>query len=228
MQSLNGKESKITIILADDHKLFRKAIRDVLHEQKDFQVVAEAENGVEAVDFAIELTPDIVIMDISMPVLNGLEATRKIKDKCPQIATLVLTIHDDIEFIIGILEAGAAGYLTKNVSEDEIVIAIRSIMAGETVIATPIFQQVLQHSLRYSLKPLNWESKDKLTAREMDVLKLAAMGYSNKQISQKLNLSLSTVKFYMIEIFTKLNVSSRTEAVITALRARLINPQDLE
>jgi NarL family two-component system response regulator LiaR len=230
LESLSSEKSdkKITILMADDHPLFRKAVRDVLEKQNDFEVVVEANDGEEAVKLAAELKPDVIIMDISMPRLNGLEATRQLKAKCPSIIVLVLTIHNDIEHILSILEAGAAGYLTKSAAGDEVVTAIRSVVAGETVIATPIFQQVLQHTLRYPAKSLAFESKDKLTARELEVLKLAARGLSNKDISMQLNLSLRTVKGYMVEIFSKLHVSSRTEAVIIGLRAGLITPGDIE
>jgi NarL family two-component system response regulator LiaR len=221
-------DKKITILMADDHPLFRKAVRDLLEKHDDFKVVAEANDGEEAVRLAVEVSPDVVIMDISMPRLNGLDATREIKVKRPESAVLVLTIHNDIEHILSILEAGAAGYLTKSSSGDEVIAAIRSVVAGETVIANPIFHQVLRHTLRYSSKPLVLEGKDKLTARELEVLKLAARGLSNRDIAQKLNLSLRTVKGYMVDIFSKLHVSSRTEAVITGLRAGLISPTDIE
>jgi DNA-binding NarL/FixJ family response regulator len=222
-------DKAITILLADDHPLFRKAVRETLEKQADFTVIAEAGNGAEAVKLACELMPDMVIMDIGMPVLNGLQATQQIKAKCPGMAILVLTIYDDIEHILSILDAGAAGYLTKSVSyEDEIITAIRAISKGEIVMVTEIFTQVLKHALQYPLKPLVLDAKDTLTARELEILRLAARGLSNKDISHEMNLSLHTVKSYMVEIFAKLNVSSRTEAVITGLRARLITSDDIE
>lgn len=219
---------KITILLADDHPLLRKALRDLLEQQEDFEIVAEAGDGKEAVRLAIELVPDIIIMDIGMPELNGLEATRQIKAECPNIAILALTIHSDSEHILGILEAGAAGYLTKSVFSDEVVAAIRSVVAGETVIANPVFQQILKHALRYVTKPLGLGAGEKLTARELEILKLAARGMSNKAIAMELKLSLRTIKGYLVEIFSKLKVGSRTEAVITGLRAGFLNLKDLE
>lgn len=228
--SLDSTPSKrTTILLADDHPLFRKAVREILEKQDDFVVLAEAANGMDAVSLAIQLVPNVVIMDIGMPQLNGLEATQQIKAKCPQIAILVLTIYDDVEHILSILDAGAAGYLTKSVSyEDDIITAIRSIRTGEIVMAPGIFQQVLKHALRYPLKPLVLENKDMLTARELEILKLTAKGLSNKDISAKMNLSVYTIKSYMVEIFSKLNVCSRTEAVIVGLRTRLITSDDIE
>jgi DNA-binding NarL/FixJ family response regulator len=219
---------KTTILMADDHPLFRKAVHDVLEKQEDFKIIAEANNGIEAIDLSAQMNPDVVIMDISMPQINGLEATRRIKSKNPKIAVLVLTVHNDIEHILGILEAGAAGYLTKSASVEEIVNAIRSVVAGETVIATPVFQEVLKYTLKYPQKPLISEETNKLTIRELEVLKLAAKGFSNKEISQKLNLKLSTVKGYMVEIFLKMGVSSRTEAVIIGLRTGVITSLDIE
>ncbi len=221
-------QKEISILLADDHPLFRKAVRSVLEKQPEFKVVAEAANGIEAVQLSIQLVPDLVIMDISMPELNGLEAMREIKKECPQICVLVLTVHSDIEHIMSILEAGAAGYLTKSADDDEVIAAVYSVIAGETVIASHIFKEVLKRRLQYPFKRLILKGAEELTVREIEVLKLAAKGFSNKDIALGLNLSLRTVKGYMVEIFTKLNVTSRTEAVITALRAGIINSDDIE
>ena len=222
------KTGEISILIADDHPLFRKAVRDIMEGQTDFVTVAEAENGEDAVRQTVEMAPDIVIMDITMPILNGLEATRQIKAQCPNVAVLVLTIHNDIEHVMSILEAGAVGYLTKSATADDVVAAIRSIINGEAVIEAPIFQQVLRHTMRYSSKPLVLQSQVQLGIRESEVLKLAGKGLSNKDISLELHLSLSTVKGYMVGIFSKLNVASRTEAVITAIRLGLITSSDIE
>jgi DNA-binding NarL/FixJ family response regulator len=224
----NDQDKKITILIADDHPLFRKAVRDILEKEPNFAVLAEADNGEEAVRQAVQIVPDVVIMDISMPLLNGLEATRQITTQCPAIAVLVLTVHNDIEHIISILEAGAVGYLTKSVYGDEVVAALRSIVAGETVIATQVFKQVLKHTLRYPIKPPVLGGDIKLTARELEVLKLAAKGLSNRDIALQLNLSLRTVKGYMVEIFSKLNANSRTQAVMIGLRCGLITSDDIE
>ena len=213
---------KIKIMIADDHPLLRQALRSVLEKYEDFEIIAEAGDGEETVRKAVELMPQVLIMDISMPKLNGLEATRIIKDKCPNIAILVLTVHDDSEHILSILEAGAAGYLTKSVFGEEVVHAIRGVAVGETVLSPSISQQVIKHALKYSTKPIRLDSGNRVTCRELEILKLAAEGLSNKDIALKLNLSLRTVKGYLVEIFSKLNVGSRTEAVITALRAGII------
>jgi DNA-binding NarL/FixJ family response regulator len=218
---------KTTILLADDHPLFRRALRNMLEEQADFEIVAEASNGEEAVSLAIELTPNVVIMDISMPVLNGLEATEKIKARNSDIIILVLTVHEDFEHIIGILESGAAGYLSKSADEEEIVNAIRSVVAGETVLSTKIFRHLLKQMIKYPIKPVPLDTPDVLSKREVEIFKLVAKGLSNKDIGLVLNLSISTIKGHMVGIFSKLGVASRTEAVITGLRSRILTLDDL-
>jgi two-component system, NarL family, response regulator LiaR len=222
----NRSGNSIRIIIADDHPLFRKAVRDTLEQQEDFEIVAEAQDGEEAVNRTLELVPDVIVMDISMPVVNGIEATRQIKARCPGTSVLVLTVHNDIEHILGILEAGASGYLTKSVLDAEIATAVRSVFAGETIIATSVFQQVLKYATRYMPRTTSDTGGDSLSARELEILKLAAKGISNKDIAQRLELSPRTVKSYMVELFAKMNVSNRTEAVITGLRAGLISLDD--
>lgn len=228
VDSIQNESDEIAIMLVDDHPLLRQALRNVLEKQADFEIVAETDNGEEAVRLAAELVPDVVIMDISMPKLNGLEATRQIKANNPNIIVLVLTVHDDSEHILGILEAGAAGYLTKSVFGKEVIYAIRSVVAGETVLSGPISQQIIKHALRYTTKPVLLDAGEKLTVRELEVIKLAARGMSNKEIALELNLSLPTIKSYLTDIFGKLKVSSRTEAVITGLRAGFLTIDDLE
>ena len=221
-KSVTSETKKITIMLADDHPLVRKALRDVLEKQADFEIVAEAGDGEEAVKIATELVPDVVLMDITMPKLNGIEATRQIKAKCSNIAVLVLTVHDDSEHILGILEAGAAGYLTKRVFGEEVIHAIHSVVAGETVLSAEIFQQILKHAMRYATKPITIAVGEKLTVREIEILNWAAKGKSNKDIAAELNLSQATIKSYLSDIFAKLEVASRTEAVIIGLRAGIL------
>lgn len=221
--------NNITIMLADDHPLLRQALRNVLETQTDFEIIAEASDGEEAVRLAVELVPNVVIMDISMPKLNGLEATQQIKAKCPSIAILVLTVHDDSEHILSILEAGAAGYLTKSVFGEEVIHAVRGVVVGEAVLSASISRQVIKYALRHVVtKRLPLDTVERITARELEILRLAAMGMSNKDIAQKLDLSERTVKGYLAEIFSKLNVSSRTEAVITALRSGALTLDDLK
>ncbi len=225
---LNNEETrKTTIILADDHPIVRKALRNDLEKEADFIVLAEAGDGEEAVKLVSELTPDVVIMDIGMPKINGIEATRQIKVSHPDIIVLVLTVYDDVEHILGILESGADGYLTKNILVEDIIKSIRSVVAGETVLSPQVFQQVLKYALRHSTKPVRLDTGVKLTTRELEILRLIAKGISNKEIASELNISSRTVKSHMVDIFRKLDVSSRTEAVITSLRIGFINIDDI-
>lgn len=225
LQEINlGKNlvDKISIMLVDDHPLLRQALRAVLERQADFKIVAEADDGEEAVRLASELVPDVVIMDINMPKLDGLEATRRIKANCPSVNVLVLTVYDDSEHLLGILEAGAAGYLTKRVYGQEVINAIRAVVAGDAILSPQIFKQVLKHALKDKPKTVSLDLGEKLTTRELEILNFVAIGLSNKDIARKLNLSLPTVKGYLVGIFSKLNVGSRTEAVATGLRAGFI------
>jgi len=215
-------------MLVDDHPLLRQALRNVLEKEHDFEVIAEASDGEEAVKLATKLIPDVVIMDISMPNLNGLEATRQIKASCPTIAILILTVHDDNEHIFSILQAGAGGYLTKSVYGDEVINAVHALVYGETVLSPLVSQQILKYAFQHIRKPLSLDAGDKVTAREMEILRLAAMGISNKDIALRLGLSLRTVKGYLAELFLKLNVASRTEAVIVGLRKGIFTLDDLE
>ena len=222
------ESQKISILLADDHPLLRQALRDVLDRQTDFEVVAEAGDGEEAVKLATELVPDVVIMDISMPKLNGLEATRKIKASLPSIAVLVLTIHTDDQYIIGILQAGAAGYLIKSVFGEELIQAVRGVVAGEMVLSSSVGQRLLTHAARYPTKSVSLDACEKLSTRELEILKLAAQGMSNKEIASELGISLRTVKGYLADIFSKLRVGSRTEAVILGLRAGFLSLDEIQ
>ncbi len=218
----------ITVLIADDHPLLRQALRTVLERQADVQVVAEAADGDQAVRLVAELLPDVVIMDIGMPIMNGFEATRAIKANSPHTSVLVLTVHNDSEHVLGILDAGADGYLIKSVFGEEIINAVRAVVTGETIFSAQVFQQLLKHAIRYPTKPVVLGTGEKLTSRELEILKMAAKGLGNKDIAAGLNLSLRTVKGYMVEIFSKLGVASRTEAVITGLRAGLLALTDLE
>jgi len=215
-------------MLADDHPLLRQALRNILEKQTDLEIIAEVDDGEQAVRVATELAPQVVIMDISMPRLNGLEATRQIKARRPDIAILVLTVHDDSEHILGILEAGAAGYLTKRVFGHEVVQAVRAVVAGETVLSSVVSRQVIRHALYHITKPVPLDIREKISSRELEILRLAARGLSNKEIALTLELSSRTIKSYLSEIFSKFNVGNRTEAVITALRAGILTMSDLE
>jgi NarL family two-component system response regulator LiaR len=224
--NLHYKKNKTRVLIADDHPLFRQSVRTILKNEPDFEVVGEAANGAEAVKMAEELSPDIVLMDITMPELSGLEATRQIKARHPEIAVLVLTIHDDEQHAVDILEAGAAGYLTKGVFGEDIVHSMRGVVSGEMVLSPSIGKQLLKLAARYPRKPAPLPAGEELSTRELKILKLAARGMSNKAIAAELGLTLRTVKRNLDSIFSKLHVSSRTEAVITGLRMGFLSMED--
>ena len=222
-----NKMKMIKVIIADDHPVVRRAIKNELVKEPDFEVLAEANDGEEAVQLVSELHPDVIIMDIGMPKLNGIEATKQIKAINPDTTVLVLTVHDEIEYVLEILESGADAYLTKNVLVENIIQSIHSVVTGEMVISPLIFKQVLKYALRQSIKPVPSILGVKLTMREQDILRLLVTGMSNKQIAQELNLGIRTIKSHLMDIYSKLNVASRTEAVIIALRSGLCKIDDL-
>jgi len=214
-------------LIADDHAFVREGTRRILEQETDLEVVAEAGDGDEAVKLACDLKPDVVLVDVAMPVLDGVEATRRIKAQCPAVAVLVLSAYDDDQFIFGLLEAGAAGYMLKNVRGQEIVEAIRAVHAGESVLHPSVARKVLNRFAGVSGKPRERRSLDLLTEREMEVLKLVTKGLSNKDIAEGLCLSVRTVQGHLANIFNKLRVSSRTEAVVHALREGWVTLDDV-
>jgi DNA-binding NarL/FixJ family response regulator len=224
---ITDNSKAIKVMLVDDHSLMRDSLRMHLDSQADMKVIGEASNGEEAVKLATELTPDIIIMDIAMPRMSGLEATRQIKAINRNIIILVLTVHDDIEYILKILESGADGYLTKNLTGEELIDAVRLVLSGESVLSSEVMSKLLKHALRYPTKPSAVVKEGNLSVRELEILRLVAKGVSNKQIAQELNISLRTVKGHVFNIFSKLNANSRTEAVIKGLREGLISYNEI-
>ncbi len=208
----------IRILIADDHAFVREGTRRILEQEPDLEVVAEAGDGEEAVKLSCDLKPDVVLVDVAMPRLDGIEATRRIKAQCPAVAVLVLSAYDDDQFIFGLLEAGAAGYLLKSVRGLEIVDAIRAVHAGESVLHPSVARKVLNRFAGVSGKQRDKKSLDLLTEREMEVLRMVTKGLSNKDIADGLCLSVRTIQGHLANIFNKLRVSSRTEAVVHALK----------
>jgi NarL family two-component system response regulator LiaR len=217
---------RIRIVLADDHVVFREGTRGLLEREDDLEVVGEADHGEEAVALVTQLQPDVALIDIAMPKLNGIEATRQIKAICPATAVLILTAYDDDQYVFALLEAGAAGYLLKDVRARDLVEAIRAVNAGESVLHPVIARKVVNRFARPPGEPVAESALDRLTEREMEVLRLAAKGMSNKEIAQELILSVRTVHGHLSNIFSKLLVGSRTEAVLYALRRGWLTLED--
>jgi len=218
---------RIKVLIADDHAVVREGTRQILEQEPDMDVVAEAADGEEAVRLAGSSGPDVAIIDIAMPNVDGIEATRRIKKLYPAIAVLILTAYDDDQFVFGLLEAGAAGYLLKSVRGRELIDAVRRIYAGESVLHPSIARKVLNRFVPSKDKPAGKKPVEVLSDREMDVLKMAAKGLSNQDIADNLCLSLRTVQAHLGHIFNKMQVSSRTEAVVHALKEGWVNLEDI-
>jgi DNA-binding NarL/FixJ family response regulator len=222
---IEGFMKPIRILLADDHVMVREGTRRILEREPDLRVVAEAGDGREMVALAEQERPDVLIVDVSMPVMNGIEATRMVKRLLPQAAVLVLTAYDDDQYVFAILEAGAAGYLLKNVRGSELIEAVRKVYEGESVLHPSIAKKVLRRVT--CTGPAGGAATEVLSERELEVLRLAARGLSNREIAEKLVLSPRTIQSHMANIFSKLQVGSRTEAVIIGLRRGWLTLQDI-
>ena len=210
--------SDISIVLGEDHLITRQGILRLLEDEEGLTVVGEAGNGEEAVQMVTDLKPDVVIMDIAMPRLNGIEATRQIKVINPRTGVLILSAYDDDEYVFATLKAGAAGYLLKSVSGDELVRAVKAIHNGEPVLDPAIAKKVMNYFKFQNKIPSVKEDSEHLSNREVDIIKLAAKGLTNKEIADKLHLSYRTIEGHMRDVFNKLGVGSRTEAVLFGLR----------
>ena len=206
------------ILLVDDHEMVRLGLKGYLDLQDDVDVVAEASNGREGVEKALELHPDVIMMDIVMPEMNGIEATLAILKEWPEAKILILTSYLDNEKIYPVLDAGAKGYMLKTSSADDILRAVRKVAKGELAIETEVSQKVEYHRNHIELH-------EDLTARERDILGLLGKGYENQRIADELFISLKTVKTHVSNILSKLEVSDRTQAVVYAFQHHLV-PQD--
>jgi len=217
----------IKILIADDHAVVREGTRQILEQEPDLKVVAEAGDGEEAVRLAGNSKPDVAIIDIAMPKLDGIEATKQIKALYPTIAVLILSAYDDDQFVFSLLEAGAAGYLLKSVRGRELIDAVRAVYAGESVLHPTIARKVLNRFAAVSGEPRKQKPSEVLSERETEVLRLATRGLSNQDIANELCLSLRTVQAHLGHIFNKLQVSSRTEAVVRALKEGWVTLDDV-
>jgi len=227
------RNKPIRVVLADDHAVVRKGIREFLEEEGDIVVVAEAADGAQAVSLVVEHRPDVAVLDIQMPGMGGIEATRQIKAQCSAVRVLILTAYDDDPYIFALLHAGANGYILKTADSAELVRALRAVYRGESALDSAVTHKVVQQltSGRPSAPPPSgvlgqpaaqpgsggaWA--EALTEREVDVLRLAAKGLTNKAIGHTLGISDRTVQGHLANIYGKLGVNSRTEAVTQALK----------
>jgi DNA-binding NarL/FixJ family response regulator len=204
----------ITLVVVDDHPVVRHGLVSMLHYEKDMQVVGEAGDGEEAVRLILEHTPDVVLLDLRLPKLSGIEVMKYVRAQQTETRFLVLTTYDADEYIVPALSAGAQGYLLKDTTPDELTRAIRSLAAGGSPLEPAVAAKLLTS--------MQEQDEDELSAREMDVLKLLVEGASNKMIAAQLNLSENTVKSHLSHIFGKLQVSSRAEAVAVALQRGIV------
>ncbi len=213
--------SKIKVLLAEDHTIVRKGLRSLLDNETEIQVVGEAEDGQQAVQKAVQMLPDVVVMDITMPVLNGLEATRQIKKLCPQIKVVILTVHSTEEHIFQTLRAGASAYVVKQGAVNELIEAIQTAYRGETFLSPPISRQVVD---AYGRRAEDMEDRyDKLTGREREVLQMIAEGRTNREIAVRMHVTIKTVEAHRAHLMDKLGLHSIAELTRYALRKGMID-----
>jgi two-component system response regulator NreC len=218
----------IRVLVVDDHTLVRQGIRALLQAEPDLEVVGEGSDGREAVQLARELMPDVIVMDLNLPVMDGMEATRRIKESAPQIQVLALTMHDSDEYFFRVLQAGASGYLLKRAASTELLMAVRAVARGEAFLYTSVAKKLMSDYLNRAQMSGETEAQTQyagLTTREREVLTLIAEGLSNREIAERLVLSLSTVQTHYTHILEKLNLHKRVELIKYAIRNGMIDAE---
>lgn len=208
--------NKLRIILAEDHQTIRDGLKLLVNSRSDMEVVGEADNGRTALQLAEEFSPDVVVMDISMPELNGLQATKKLKDKSPQVKVLILTRHSEPGYLQELLQAGASGYVLKQSKSEELIRAILAVAAGQTYLDPAVTERAVTR-FRESGQVPNKAPNVNLTAREAEVLRLIALGYVNKEVAARLNLSIKTVEAHKSNAMNKMGMKSRVDIVRYAM-----------
>jgi DNA-binding NarL/FixJ family response regulator len=216
--------NKIKVVIAEDHTIVRKGLCALLEGEPDIEVIGEAENGREAIKIVEKLLPDVVVMDIAMPGLNGLDTTRQLKKRIPKLKILILTMHDNEEYIFETLRAGASGYLIKRSAPNELISAIQSVYRDESFLSPAISKKVIDGFVqRGGQAVIEHEDYKKLTAREREVLQLIAEGNANREISRLLHISIKTVESHKAHIMEKLDIRNIAELTRYAIRKGLIN-----
>ncbi|UCH59422.1 MAG: response regulator transcription factor [Anaerolineales bacterium] len=211
----------IRILLADDHTIVREGIRSLLEDEEDMSVVGEAEDGHTAIRITHQLKPDVILMDIAMPLLNGLEATRRIKEDYPEAKVLILTMHENEEYIRQVLASGAMGYILKDAAARDLLGAIRTVHKGEMILSPAVTRLVIEDYLRWGdLQPE--KNSTILSPREREVLQLIAEGYTNKQIAEILTISIKTVQTHRMNLMKKLDLHDRGELIKYAIQKKII------
>jgi len=221
-----AERKRIRVLLVDDHDVVRTGIRALIEAEKDMEVIGEAASGREGLRMVQELNPDIVLMDITMDDMDGMEATRRMRECCESAEVLALTIHEGREYFFEMLNAGAAGYVPKSAAAEELMIAIRAVARGEVYLHSSVAQLLLQDHLRHARMDSEPEAEGDLTDREREVLTLVAEGMMNREIGERLGISPKTVARHRENIMRKLELHSRTELVKYAIRIGLIDIED--
>jgi DNA-binding NarL/FixJ family response regulator len=220
------------LVIVDDHELVRDGLRSMVFREADIEVVGEAANGQEALELCRRIRPDLVLMDVRMPKMDGLQATRAIKQEHPGTSVMMLTIHENADYLLEALKAGAAGYILKESSRREVIAAIRQVLGGETPLAPKLTSQLLRKmaseanshaSQRLRVEDLPEQASGALTPRELEVLRLLAEGLTNPEIASTMMFSVHTVKVHVHRIIAKLGVSDRTQAAVRAIKLGLLS-----
>ena len=211
---------KVRVLICDDHALFREGVKTILSSQEDFEVVGEADDGRQGVELAVRLQPDVALMDISMPVLKGFDAARRIRKECPEVKVLILTVYDDEDLVARCLDAGASGYVLKDSPPAQLTYAIEAVSRGQQYMSPRVLTGVVRQFIAHPAEPKT--GYDLLSDREREVLVLLAEGSSLKDIARKLNLSVKTIDAHKTNLMRKLNLHDRSELIRYAIRKRLV------